>query len=216
MGDTRARVRFTLRKADKGDTLKVNGQPYKQAVIDMIVDGYTTPLTSGNFVDLVRKGFYDGMAIQRSDGFVVQTGDPDGPDGPLVGYGQDGDPKRTATSPARAVCGRGQGADLRRDDGGGLAGRLGHGVTVPGVRCAGHGAGRVRGRLGLLPILLVAVRLRSDAGGQEFAGRALRVFRVFGRGRGLSGGRAGGRRHRVRKGAGRGHRPLELCNLTPW
>ena len=82
--DTRARVRFTLRKADKGDTFKVNGQPYKQAVIDMIVDGYTTPLTSGNFVDLVRKGFYDGMAIQRSDGFVVQTGDPDGPDGPLV------------------------------------------------------------------------------------------------------------------------------------
>ena len=55
--DTRARVRFTLRKADKGDTFKVNGQPYKQAVIDMIVDGYTTPLTSGNFVDLVRKGF---------------------------------------------------------------------------------------------------------------------------------------------------------------
>ena len=92
--DTRARVRFTLRKADKGDTFKVNGQPYKQAVIDMIVDGYTTPLTSGNFVDLVRKGFYDGMAIQRSDGFVVQTGDPDGPDGPLVGYGQDGDPKK--------------------------------------------------------------------------------------------------------------------------
>ena len=35
----------------------------------------------------MKKGFYDGMAIQRSDGFVVQTGDPDGPDGPLVGYG---------------------------------------------------------------------------------------------------------------------------------
>ena len=85
--DTRARVRFTLRKADKSDTFKVNGQGYSKAVIDMIVDGYTTPLTSGNFVDLVKKGFYDGMAIQRSDGFVVQTGDPDGPDGPLVGYG---------------------------------------------------------------------------------------------------------------------------------
>ena len=85
--DTRARVRFTLRKADKSDTFKVNGQGYSKAVIDMIVDGYTTPLTSGNFVDLVKKGFYDGMAIQRSDGFVVQTGDPDWPDGPLVGYG---------------------------------------------------------------------------------------------------------------------------------
>merc|ERR1712205_7502 len=40
-----------------------------------IVDGYTAPLTSGNFVDLVNKGFYDGYKIQRSDGFVVQTGD---------------------------------------------------------------------------------------------------------------------------------------------
>lgn len=33
-------------------------------------------MTAGNFVDLVNKGFYDGMRIQRSDGFVVQTGDP--------------------------------------------------------------------------------------------------------------------------------------------
>ncbi|KAH8054748.1 peptidyl-prolyl cis-trans isomerase [Aureococcus anophagefferens] len=41
-----------------------------------------------------RRGFYNGMAIQRADGFVVQTGDPDGPDGPLIGYGQDGDPKK--------------------------------------------------------------------------------------------------------------------------
>lgn len=29
-------------------------------------------------MDLVQKGFYDNMKIQRSDGFVVQTGDPDG------------------------------------------------------------------------------------------------------------------------------------------
>lgn len=92
--DTRARVRFTFRKADKADTFFVNGKSYKQAMVEMVVDGYTTPLTSGNFVDLVKKGFYDGMAIQRSDGFVVQTGDPDGPDGPLIGYGQDGDPKK--------------------------------------------------------------------------------------------------------------------------
>ena len=36
-------------------------------------------MTGGNFVDLVQKGFYTNMKIQRSDGFVVQTGDPDGP-----------------------------------------------------------------------------------------------------------------------------------------
>lgn len=42
----------------------------------MVVDGYNAPLTAGNFVDLVDKKFYDGMDIQRADGFVVQTGDP--------------------------------------------------------------------------------------------------------------------------------------------
>jgi peptidylprolyl isomerase len=40
-------------------------------------------VTGGNFVDLVNKGFYNNMAIQRSDGFVVQTGDPEGK---AVGY----------------------------------------------------------------------------------------------------------------------------------
>ena len=37
---------------------------------------YTAPITAGNFIDLVQKGFYNGMSVQRSDGFVVQTGDP--------------------------------------------------------------------------------------------------------------------------------------------
>lgn len=42
-------------------------------------------MTGGNFVDLVQKGFYTNMKIQRSDGFVVQTGDPDGPADGYVG-----------------------------------------------------------------------------------------------------------------------------------
>jgi peptidylprolyl isomerase len=36
-------------------------------------------------VDLVAKGFYDKMPIQRSDGFVVQTGDPEGEANGYVG-----------------------------------------------------------------------------------------------------------------------------------
>lgn len=36
------------------------------------------------FFELVNRKFYDGMEIQRADGFVVQTGDPDGP-GPETG-----------------------------------------------------------------------------------------------------------------------------------
>ncbi|KAF3437248.1 hypothetical protein FNV43_RR20001 [Rhamnella rubrinervis] len=44
-----------------------------------VLDGYNAPVTAGNFVDLVKRRFYDGMEIQRADGFVVQTGDPEGP-----------------------------------------------------------------------------------------------------------------------------------------
>lgn len=44
----------------------------------MVVDGYNAPVTAGNFVDLVDKKFYDGMDVQRADGFIVQTGDPGG------------------------------------------------------------------------------------------------------------------------------------------
>ena len=39
---------------------------------------HLAPITGGNFIDLVNKGFYTNMMIQRSDGFVVQTGDPEG------------------------------------------------------------------------------------------------------------------------------------------
>eukprot|EP00897_Mesotaenium_endlicherianum_P000953 jgi/Mesen1/10859/ME000093S10383 len=51
----------------------------KNVTFSLVVDGYNAPITSGNFVDLVQRKFYDGMEIQRADGFVVQTGDPDGP-----------------------------------------------------------------------------------------------------------------------------------------
>lgn len=53
--------------------------------LNIVVDGYNAPVTGGNFVDLVQRGFYNNMEIQRADGFVVQTGDP-------------GPPARTATS----------------------------------------------------------------------------------------------------------------------
>lgn len=45
----------------------------------IVCDGYSAPVTAGNFVDLVNRGFYDGMEVQRADELVVQTGDPDGP-----------------------------------------------------------------------------------------------------------------------------------------
>ena len=45
-----------------------------------VVDGYNAPITAGAFVDLVQKGFYDGLPFTRAEDFyVLQTGDPEGP-----------------------------------------------------------------------------------------------------------------------------------------
>jgi peptidylprolyl isomerase len=60
----RASVRITT---SKGDLIAV-------------VDGYNAPLTAGAFVDLVQRGFYDGLPFIRAEDFyVLQTGDPPGP-----------------------------------------------------------------------------------------------------------------------------------------
>ncbi|MBA0829396.1 hypothetical protein Goarm_014004, partial [Gossypium armourianum] len=60
--------------------VKVKDNPnLEECVFRIVLDGYNAPVTAGNFVDLVQRHFYDGMEIQRADGFVVQTGDPDGP-----------------------------------------------------------------------------------------------------------------------------------------
>jgi len=45
-----------------------------------VVDGYNAPLTAGAFIDLVQRGFYDGLPFNRAEDFyVLQTGDPEGP-----------------------------------------------------------------------------------------------------------------------------------------
>lgn len=60
--------------------VKVKDNPnLDECVFRIVLDGYNAPVTAGNFVDLVQRHFYDGMEIQRADGFVVQTGDPEGP-----------------------------------------------------------------------------------------------------------------------------------------
>ncbi|THU63566.1 hypothetical protein C4D60_Mb01t17170 [Musa balbisiana] len=60
--------------------VKVKDNPNVQdCIFRIVLDGYNAPVTAGNFLDLVERRFYDGMEIQRADGFVVQTGDPEGP-----------------------------------------------------------------------------------------------------------------------------------------
>jgi peptidylprolyl isomerase len=52
-----------------------------QGPLTAVVDGYNAPLTAGAFVDLVQKGFYDGLPFTRAEDFyVLQTGDPKGAD----------------------------------------------------------------------------------------------------------------------------------------
>jgi cyclophilin family peptidyl-prolyl cis-trans isomerase len=75
----RAKVEMLVKKTGEA-SFELNGKQTKEAKLVLTLDGYNAPVTAGNFVDLVRRGFYDGMKIQRSDGFVVQTGDPDGDD----------------------------------------------------------------------------------------------------------------------------------------
>lgn len=47
--------------------------------VRMTLDGYSAPLNAGNFLDLVRKGIYDGATIQNSQrGFYLQFSNPEG------------------------------------------------------------------------------------------------------------------------------------------
>lgn len=52
-----------------------------KGTMTLVVDGYNAPVTAGNFVDLVKRGFYDGLEFTRAEDFyVAQIGDPPGKD----------------------------------------------------------------------------------------------------------------------------------------
>ncbi|MGF1538512.1 MAG: peptidylprolyl isomerase [Elainellaceae cyanobacterium] len=57
----------------------INGEP-----VNVEINGEYAPITAGNFVDLVEKGFYDGVSFHRvvrqPEPFVVQAGDPQSKD----------------------------------------------------------------------------------------------------------------------------------------
>lgn len=72
----RATVEMTIRKAGDED-FDIMGTIYKEGKLTMVLDGYTAPVSAGNFVDLVQRGFYNNDSVVRSDGFVVQIGRPD-------------------------------------------------------------------------------------------------------------------------------------------
>jgi peptidylprolyl isomerase len=75
--DGRAKVALTFKRAPGSTEKKFNndGKLYKEAVFEIVVDGWTAPLTGGNFIDLINRGFYDEKTVTRADGFIIQTGD---------------------------------------------------------------------------------------------------------------------------------------------
>jgi peptidylprolyl isomerase len=47
--------------------------------LKLVVDGYSAPVNGGNFIDLVQRGFYDGLDFNRAEDFyILQAGDPPG------------------------------------------------------------------------------------------------------------------------------------------
>ncbi len=56
----------------------VNLETSKGTII-LEVDGENAPVSAGNFIDLVKRGFYNGLSFHRVvPGFVIQGGDPNG------------------------------------------------------------------------------------------------------------------------------------------
>jgi peptidylprolyl isomerase len=48
-----------------------------KGTIALILDGYSAPVTAGQFADLVQRGFYDGLSFNRADDdYFLQAGDP--------------------------------------------------------------------------------------------------------------------------------------------
>eukprot|EP00186_Timspurckia_oligopyrenoides_P001530 CAMPEP_0182445116 /NCGR_PEP_ID=MMETSP1172-20130603/3355_1 /TAXON_ID=708627 /ORGANISM="Timspurckia oligopyrenoides, Strain CCMP3278" /LENGTH=441 /DNA_ID=CAMNT_0024640825 /DNA_START=68 /DNA_END=1393 /DNA_ORIENTATION=- len=81
----RATVEVIVKKAGN-QSFDIDGVLYDQGKMTLVLDGYSAPVTAGNILDLFERGFYQNAEILRSDGFVIQTGDPDGNEGPLDGF----------------------------------------------------------------------------------------------------------------------------------
>ena len=83
--ETSARAEFAEDELIK-ETVYVEMDIKDYGKVKLELDGETAPITVTNFVNLVNKGFYDGLTFHRiMDGFMVQGGDPEG-----SGYGGSG------------------------------------------------------------------------------------------------------------------------------
>lgn len=76
----RASVEIVVRKVD-GHSFRDEdgGNLGSRSTFTAILDGYSAPLTAGNFIDLTNRHFYDDTRIlSKEKGFYFQAGDKDG------------------------------------------------------------------------------------------------------------------------------------------
>ncbi len=78
-------IAFCLILCSCGSAPKLTGKHIADIVIKdygtitVELDGDSAPITVGNFVDLAKKGYYDGKTFHRIiEGFMMQGGSPDG------------------------------------------------------------------------------------------------------------------------------------------
>jgi len=71
----------------QGEFRLSDGSTSSEAILTIVLDGYHAPLTSGNFLDLVVRKFYNQMPIQAVDELFVKTGKPTNlEDGKIDGF----------------------------------------------------------------------------------------------------------------------------------
>ncbi|XP_058095418.1 peptidyl-prolyl cis-trans isomerase CYP37, chloroplastic [Magnolia sinica] len=73
----RGTVELTIEKGD-GSTFSASagGEPRKLATIQVVIDGYSAPLTAGNFAKLVIDGAYDGMKLNCVNQAILSESGP--------------------------------------------------------------------------------------------------------------------------------------------
>lgn len=74
----RATVVCTLQRGPKSKQpfVQPDGTKTTETKMTLVIDGYHSPITSGNFVDLVKRKFYDGMPVQSVGDIIVKSGKP--------------------------------------------------------------------------------------------------------------------------------------------
>ncbi|KAL1202506.1 Peptidyl-prolyl cis-trans isomerase CYP37 [Cardamine amara subsp. amara] len=67
----RGTVEITIEKGEGTFTAEAGGDQRKSATIQVVIDGYSAPLTTGNFAKLVTSGAYDGVKLNTVNQAVI-------------------------------------------------------------------------------------------------------------------------------------------------